>query len=404
MAKADGSLLYYNPQNPPRRYYFYMAIFAISVLCVLYGPSQQSSFPKIDYDPLKLRPLDLKTLNAPSQLNPDTLEDDLRRQLEFHFPYRSYEPFPQHVWQTWKVSPSDSSFPKNFRDLGETWLQKSPNYDHFVIPDDAAWELIHHEYERVPQVLEAFHLLPEPILKADFFRYLILFARGGLYADMDTMLLKPIESWLTFNETIGGVENNAGLVIGIEADPDRPDWHDWYARRIQFCQWAIQSKRGHPALRELIVRVVSTTLRKEKSGYLNTVEGKDRGSDVMDWTGPGIFTDTLFDYMTNVNTTGHSGQGVGAGSTYYNALSLEERDALSARPNGETLKEKVPGKDAPQVVLWEQFTNLRSPKLIDDILILPITSFSPGIGHSGAGDLNHHLAYIRHTFEGSWKD
>jgi mannosyltransferase OCH1-like enzyme len=41
-----------------------------------------------------------------------------------------------------------------------------------------------------------------------------------------------------------------GLIVGIEADPDRDDWHDWYSRRLQFCQWTLVSKPGHPILRE----------------------------------------------------------------------------------------------------------------------------------------------------------
>ena len=59
-------------------------------------------------------------------------------------------------------------------------------------------------------------------------------------------------------------ENRSGLVVGIEADPDRPDWADWYARRIQFCQWTIQLKRGHPMLRELIAKITDITLTRHK--------------------------------------------------------------------------------------------------------------------------------------------
>lgn len=42
--------------------------------------------------------------------------------------------------------------------------------------------------------------MPKSILKADFFRYLILFARGGVYTDIDTVSLKPIDEWISNNE------------------------------------------------------------------------------------------------------------------------------------------------------------------------------------------------------------
>lgn len=100
---------------------------------------------------------------------------------------------------------------------------------------------------------------------------------------MDTMLLKPIDSWPSQNKSwlnniidlnkpipyknskpsllsSDEISHQPGLVIGIEADPDRDDWSEWYARRIQFCQWTIQAKPGHPILRELILNITATTL------------------------------------------------------------------------------------------------------------------------------------------------
>lgn len=50
--------------------------------------------------------------------------------------------------------------------------------------------LISHLFGTVPEIIEAYFSLPIPILKADFFRYLILLSRGGIYADIDTEALK----------------------------------------------------------------------------------------------------------------------------------------------------------------------------------------------------------------------
>jgi hypothetical protein len=37
------------------------------------------------------------------------------------------------------------------------------------------------------------------------------------------------------------------------------------------------------------------------------------------------------------------------------------------------------------------------------VLVLPITAFGAGIGHSNAGDLGDPSALVHHTFAGTWK-
>jgi mannosyltransferase OCH1-like enzyme len=37
----------------------------------------------------------------------------------------------------------------------------------------------------------------EPVMKADLFRYLILYDVGGYYADIDVQCSQPLDTWLT---------------------------------------------------------------------------------------------------------------------------------------------------------------------------------------------------------------
>lgn len=293
----------------------------------------------------------------------------VRQQLAFQFPYEAEKPFQRNIWQTWKVDLALDEFPDKYRKFQQSWLDVNPNYKHSVIPDEACDELVNQLYSVVPDVAHAYNIMPKSILKADFFRYLILFARGGVYSDIDTVSLKPIDSWLSANKTLYDKPSNPGLVVGIEADPDRPDWADWYARRIQFCQWTIQAKKGHPMLGELVARITEITLEREKNNQLNKVLGKDEGGDVMVWTGPGIWTDSVFAYMNNV---------------------------LQPQENFETQK-------YDEFITWETFTGMEMPIAIDDVLVFPITSFSPDVNQMGARSLKHPLAYAKHMFAGSWK-
>ena len=164
--------------------------------------------------------------------------------------------------------------------------------------------LISHLYGTVPDVIEAYFSLPIPILKADFFRYLLLLARGGVYADIDTEALRPAHLWLP--ET--SPSDTVGLIVGIEADPTREDWDIWYARRIQFCQWVMRAKAGHPVLRETVARVTEATLARKASGKLNTAGMESL--TIIEWTGPAVWTDSIFWGMNSETKTGRGTKGV----------------------------------------------------------------------------------------------
>lgn len=306
----------------------------------------------------------------------------LREQLHFQFPYDPLKPFPKIIWQTWKVPLDSNDFNPKFKKFTKAWNDKNPDYLYNIIPDSAAHELINHLYQTIPKVIHAYNILPKNILKADFFRYLILFARGGVYSDIDTMSIKSINNWVSMNNTIFNTENNSGVVIGIEADPDRPDWNDYYARRIQFCQWTIQSKQGHPLLGELIAKITEITLMKKQNGNLKKILGKDEGDDIMNWTGPGIFTDEVFKYLNEI-------------------IKLDSNvKIINKTPENQYNKNLNIFENG---IDWKFFTLMENPIIIDDVLVLPITGFSPGVGHMGSKSPSHPSAYVRHMFEGSWK-
>ncbi|KAK9479876.1 nucleotide-diphospho-sugar transferase [Lipomyces japonicus] len=271
----------------------------------------------------------------------------------------AYEPqlqpkFTRYIWQTWKYLPNDLRFSAKFHRISLSWEKLNPDYAHEVLDDATSATLIRQLYASVPDVVTAYSTMPRSILKADFFRYLILFARGGVYSDIDTVPLKPIYRWISDGLQY---EANIGLVVGIEADPDRPDWNDWYARRVQFCQWTIFAKKGHPVLRNIVSHITTETLRRKALGKLALPKTKESGSQIMDWTGPGIWTDTVFDYLTSIE----------------------------------------------KYTTWKNLTGITKGVIIGDVAVLPITSFSPGVNTMGAHQTDHPHAFVQHNFEGSWK-
>ena len=254
------------------------------------------------------------------------------------------------------MAPSSAGFSENLRPLEASWSEKHPGFVHEVVADKAATYLISYLYASVPEVVEAYKSLPEPVLKADFFRYLILLARGGIYSDIDTEALKPASDWLPDDFDRATV----GLIIGIEADPDRHDWQLWYSRRIQFCQWTIQAKPGHPVLRDIVATITEDTLRMKRDGVLKVGE---LPKSIVEFTGPAVWTDAVFSYFNN--------------PTFF--------DFRTRSSN----------------ISYPDFFGAAEHKKIGDVIVLPITSFSPGVQQMGAQDVNHPMAFVRHDFKGT---
>ncbi|CCF58962.1 hypothetical protein KAFR_0F03660 [Kazachstania africana CBS 2517] len=379
-------------------------------------------------DDINLKEIDVQNSDLKEEL-------DLRKQLTMMFPYDYTKPIPRKVWQTWKVGPNSKKFPENYRSFEEKWTRysDSASFSYSLITDDHISAFLKNTYGEVPTIIEAFDLLPNKILKADFFRYLILYARGGIYSDMDTIPLKALNSWPSTNHNILSKltrmqplpENEPGLVVGIEADPDRPDWNENYARRIQFCQWTIQAKPGHPVLREIILNITTTTLnsvennlskdidlqfpedyninyrhsrRNDKSVKHNQLKNSKNidGTDIMNWTGPGIFTDIIFEYLNNLI------QNNGNVFIINDHLDADVTDVTN--PAQKFLIKIKESMIKHKIIPWEFFSLMTKPVIVDDIMVLPITSFSPDVGHMGAKSQGDEMAFVKHMFSGSWKE
>lgn len=81
-------------------------------------------------------------------------------------------------------------------------------------------------------------------MRADLWRYLKLAMVGGVYADMDTRCLKPVEKWMEWRGDRAGTRDpnrskwptlgEPSVIVGIEADVgDREDWEMWYPRGLE---------------------------------------------------------------------------------------------------------------------------------------------------------------------------
>ena len=239
------------------------------------------------------------------------------------------------------------------REAIKTWTKLNQKWRYESVTQFSAESYIRERFSDRPEIIEVFLDLQDPILRADMIRYLVLLGDGGLYSDLDTRSLKPIEDWIPTE-----YQTNASVVIGVEYDRlDGDRWLDW-TLDLQFTTWAILAKPGHPLL-ELTVQKVIKGLKDLALGQGKTISGvKASLLEVLDTTGPAIFTRSVFELLSETTGTNFT---------------------------------------------WTNVTNLQEPWLVDDILILPITAFGCGQGHSNAGGPDDPTALVQHLFKGSWK-
>jgi len=160
---------------------------------------------------------------------------------------------PKTIWQTYK----SSKLPKKAIECQASWKNQK-DYSYNFMDDNEIDEFMRKNFSN--EIVEVFNSLPLGVMKADMWRYCVLFVYGGVYSDIDSLSIRPIEEW--------GINSNNRILIGLEND-------------THFCQWTIVSEPRHPILKKVIELIVE----KARSGFDTTYE-----HFVHDYTGPGIWT------------------------------------------------------------------------------------------------------------------
>jgi len=109
-----------------------------------------------------------------------------------------------------------------------TWIMKNPGYEYRYMDDAQSAQFIKEEYG--DEVYNLFINLPVGVMRGDMWRYLVIYKYGGIYADLDTLCLQPIASWL---------KSDKRFIVC----PEHQD---------HFCQWTFAAEAGHPILKSVI--------------------------------------------------------------------------------------------------------------------------------------------------------
>lgn len=259
--------------------------------------------------------------------------------------------FPRKIWQTSKTGPA--GLDQNDRKAIQSWVKINQKHRYEILTQYSAESYVKDRFSHRPDIEETFVDLQDPILRADLIRYLVLLGDGGVYSDIDTTSLIPIEDWVP-----SAYLNQVNLVVGVEYDKlDGGRWGDW-TLDLQFSTWAILAKPGHK-LMELTVDRVVARLKALARKQDTTISGiRASFMEVLNTTGPALFTEAVIEGLAHTTGTNFT---------------------------------------------WQNITGITESMLVEDVLILPINAFGSGQMHSKSGDPDENTALVQHHFKGSWK-
>lgn len=107
--------------------------------------------------------------------------------------------------------------------------RKNPEYRYFFYDDDDIESFLTNEFP--PEYIENYNKLTIGAAKADFFRYAILYKKGGIYLDIDSAITKPLKEL---------IKESDEAVISVERHKDL------------YVQWGLIFDKNHPFLKKTL--------------------------------------------------------------------------------------------------------------------------------------------------------
>mmetsp|Transcript_7238 Transcript_7238/g.14486 ORF Transcript_7238/g.14486 Transcript_7238/m.14486 type:complete len:325 (-) Transcript_7238:1371-2345(-) len=101
-------------------------------------------------------------------------------------------PVPEIIHQSWK----NKDIPENFKRWSESWKKLNPTWEYRFWTDADNDKFVKKYY---PEFLKSYEGMPYPINRADMIRGLYMHKYGGVYADLDTWCLRPMDRLVTDN-------------------------------------------------------------------------------------------------------------------------------------------------------------------------------------------------------------
>jgi mannosyltransferase OCH1-like enzyme len=264
---------------------------------------------------------------------------------------------PRKIWQTWKIGPL--SFEERDLVTARTWPEKNPAYRYEVLTDSndiqyVEWQYGPHGLNR-PDLVDLYRSINITIIKADLLRYLIMYAEGGVYADIDVEALRPVNRFIPERYS----EADIDMIIGVEIDEPEFAHHPILGPKSRsFCQWTFAARPRLPVMMRLIENIQDWLSELSRKRGVPISQLQLDFDEVISGTGPSAFTIAMLDQMTAQDP--------------------------HKRP-----------------VTWDRFHNMQESQLVSGVLVLDVEAFAAGQGHSDSGNHDSRGALVKHHYHAS---
>jgi inositol phosphorylceramide mannosyltransferase catalytic subunit len=170
---------------------------------------------------------------------------------------------PKTIFQTYK----NHQLPWITQWYIKRFQKRNPEYDYQFYDDERIKLFIKEEFGK--EYYDLYSRITIGAVKADFFRYAILYKKGGVYLDIDSLNIKKLDYFILPSDTaIISLENNLEYYV----------------------QWALIFEPGHPFLKKTLEMVVDNL---KANRYPN---------DGHKMTGPTVYTQAIKECLHESNT------------------------------------------------------------------------------------------------------
>ena len=98
---------------------------------------------------------------------------------------------PKIIWQTHNYK--HDYLPIHISKIANTWKNLNPGWEYRYFDYEQRQQFVKDE---CPEIFESYKKIWQPMYEADIWRYLIVHKYGGVYADMDSLCVKPLDYML----------------------------------------------------------------------------------------------------------------------------------------------------------------------------------------------------------------
>jgi mannosyltransferase OCH1-like enzyme len=153
---------------------------------------------------------------------------------------------PRKIYQAWH----DKKVKPIFKEYIDKTLKMNPEYEYELFGEEDMDNFVRDNYDG--EIYSCYKRIKLITAKVDFWRYLILYKNGGIYLDIDSALLKPLDDLILDYDAV------------ITREPNVPN---------EYVQWALFFCKEHPILKQTIENVVDNIKNNRYSNNVGRMTG-----------------------------------------------------------------------------------------------------------------------------------